>query len=144
MSSNEKVSNVLGDRREELVTTPLLEKKSSTNDVGKGTDELADMPLMEKKYSTKDVDKGTDEMADMKTAEVKIRRKGLDLFEGKSKGSKGWFKTDIGFLKTTFSTSHSELYKRLLKIILSIKTRNRIQRLLYRLMNNLSIQIMKK
>ena len=40
MSSVEKVSNVLGYKREELVTTPLLEKKSSTKDVDKGTDEL--------------------------------------------------------------------------------------------------------
>ena len=38
MSSNEKVSNVLGDRKEELVTMPLSEKKPSTKDVKKGTD----------------------------------------------------------------------------------------------------------
>ena len=38
----EKVSNVFGDRKEEVVTTPLSEKKSSTNDVEKGTDELED------------------------------------------------------------------------------------------------------
>ena len=42
MSSNEKVSNVLGDRKEELVTTPFSEKKSLTKDVEKGTDELAE------------------------------------------------------------------------------------------------------
>ena len=61
MSSNEKVSNVLGDSKEEVATTPLSEKKSSTKDDDKGTDELAYMPLIEKKYSTKDVDKGNDE-----------------------------------------------------------------------------------
>ena len=60
MSSNEKVSDVFGDSKEEVVTTPLLEKKSSTNDVEEGTDELEDIPLMDKKYSTKDVDKGSD------------------------------------------------------------------------------------
>ena len=49
MSSNEKVSNVLGDRKEEVVPTPLSEKKSSTNRVDKGTDKLADMPLTENK-----------------------------------------------------------------------------------------------
>ena len=71
------------------------------------------MPLMENKYSTKDVDKGTDELADMKQAVVTIRRKGLDQFEGQSKRSEGWFKLDGGFLETTFSTNHSELYKQL-------------------------------
>ena len=49
MSSVEKVSNVLGDRKEEVVTTPFLDKKSPTKDVDKGTDELAYMPLSEKK-----------------------------------------------------------------------------------------------
>ena len=49
MLSNDKVSNVLGDRKEEVVTTPLLEKKSSTKDVEEGTDELEDMTLTEKK-----------------------------------------------------------------------------------------------
>ena len=63
-----------------MVTTPLLEKKSSTNDVGKGTDKLADMPLLEKKYLTNYVDKGTDELEYMKHAVVVICRKGLDKF----------------------------------------------------------------
>ena len=76
MSSNEKVSNVLGDRKEEVVTTPLSENKYSTKDVEKGTDKLADMLLMEKKYSTKDVDKGTDELAYMKQVVNTILRKG--------------------------------------------------------------------
>ena len=60
MLSNEKVSNFWGNKKEKVVRTPLLEKKSSTEDVGEGTDELSYMPLMEKKSSTKDVDKGTD------------------------------------------------------------------------------------
>ena len=85
-----------------MVTTPLSEKKYSTKDVEKGTDKLADMLLMEKKYSTKDVDKVTDEFADMKQAVNIIRSKGLYQFEGQSIGSKGWFKLDIEFLKTTF------------------------------------------
>ena len=85
MSSNEKVSNCLGDRKEEVVTTPFKEKKSSTKNVDKGTDELADMPLTGKKYLTKDVDKGTDELADMKQAVIKICRKDLDQFECQSK-----------------------------------------------------------
>ena len=89
MPSNEKVSNVLGDNKEEVVTTPMSENKSYTKDVDEGTDELADMPFMEKKSSTKDVDKGTDELADIKQAVVKIRRKGLYQFEGQHKASKG-------------------------------------------------------
>ena len=42
MSSNDKVSNVLGDREEEVVTTQLSEKKDLTKDVEKGTAELAE------------------------------------------------------------------------------------------------------
>ena len=99
-----------------MITTPFPEKKSSTKDVDEGTDELSDMPLTEKKYSTKDVDKGTDEFSDMKQAVVTIRRKSLYQFEGQSKGSKGWFKINSGFLKTAFSTSHSEFYKELKNI----------------------------
>ena len=56
----DKVGNVLGDRKEEVVTTPFLEKKSSTKDVEKGTDKLSDTTLLGKKYLTKDVDKGAD------------------------------------------------------------------------------------
>ena len=55
-----------------MVTTPLLENKSSTKDVDEGTDELADTPLLEKTSSTKDVEKGTDELEDMKQAVVTI------------------------------------------------------------------------
>ena len=71
MSSNEKVSNALGDRKEEVVTTPLSKKKLFTNDVDKGTDELADMPLIQKKCLTKYVDKGTHELAYLKHAVLK-------------------------------------------------------------------------
>ena len=88
MSSNKKFSNVLGNRKEEVVTTPFSKKKSLTKDVEKGTDKLADMILVEKKYSTKDVDKGTDDLSDMKQAVKKIRRKGLDHFKGQYSGSK--------------------------------------------------------
>ena len=66
MSSVDKFSNVLGDSKEEMVTTPLLKKKSSTKNFDKGTYELADTPLLEKTYSTKDIDTGTDELADVK------------------------------------------------------------------------------
>ena len=98
----EKVSNILGDRKEEVVTTEFLEKKSSTKDVDKGNDELADTPLLEKKSLTKDFNKGTDELEDMKKVVSTILSKGLDKFEGQSKGYTGWFKLDSGFLKTIF------------------------------------------
>ena len=102
MSSVEKVSNVLDDRKEAVVTTPLSENKSLTKDVDK---------------------------------------KDLDNFEVQSKASTGWFKLDSGF-KTKFSTIHPELYKKLLKKILKIKTRNCIERLLYRSIKNLPRQNM--
>ena len=66
MSSNEKVSNYLGDRKEAVVTTTLSEKKSSTKDVEKGIEEFTDTILSEKKSSTKNVEKGTDELADIR------------------------------------------------------------------------------
>ena len=65
----------MGDRKEEVVTTPLSEKKSST----------------------KDVEKGTDELEDMEKASVTIHRKCLDKFEGQSRGYTGWFKLHSGF-----------------------------------------------
>ena len=81
------------------------EKKSSTKDIEKGTDELEITLLIEKKSSTKYFDKGTDELEFMKQKLNTIHRKGLDQFEGQSIRSKGWFKPDIEFLKTTFSKS---------------------------------------
>ena len=64
----EKSSNVLGDMKKELVTTPLLEKKSLI------------------KY----VDKVTDELEDMKREMATVCRKGLYTFEGKYKGYTAW------------------------------------------------------
>ena len=93
----------MGDRKEEVVTTLLLDKKSSTKDFEKGADELSDTPLLEKKYLTKGVENGTDELADMKKAVFTIRRKGLDKFEGQSKGSTGRFKLDSGLKKIYYS-----------------------------------------
>ena len=43
MLSVDKVSNFLDDRKEAVVTTPLLEKKSLTKDVDKVNDELEDI-----------------------------------------------------------------------------------------------------
>ena len=63
MLSFDKVSSVLDDRKEAVVTTPLSEKKSLTNNI----------------------DKCTGELEDMKEAVVTIFRKDLDEFEGQSK-----------------------------------------------------------
>ena len=80
MSSVEKASNVLGDSKGGLVTTPFLDNKASTKDVEEGTAELSDTPFLEKKSLTKDIDKCTDELADMKMSLVIICRKGSDKF----------------------------------------------------------------
>ena len=64
-----------------MVTTPLLEKKSSTKYFDKGTNELADTPFPEKKSSTEDVDKGTDGFADIKKAVFTIHRKGYIILK---------------------------------------------------------------
>ena len=81
----EKLSNILGDSKEEVVMTPLQEKNSST----------------------KDVDKGTGELEDMKESLVKIRRKGLFNFESQFKGYIGWFKLDSGVNNNKKSTIYS-------------------------------------
>ena len=51
-------------------------------------------PFLEKKSSTKDDEKVTDELEDMKKGVVTICRKGLDKFEIQYKGSTGWFELD--------------------------------------------------
>ena len=43
MQSAEKEINVLDDKKQAVVTTPLSENKLLTKDVDKGTDELEDM-----------------------------------------------------------------------------------------------------
>ena len=68
---------------------------------------MADTLLFEKKSLTKDVEKGTYELAFNKQKVNKSLRKGLNQFEGQSIGTKGWFKLDIEFLKTTVSKSYS-------------------------------------
>ena len=81
MSSNEKGSNIFGDRKEELVMTPLSEKKSLTKDFEKGNDELAETQLMEMKSFTKDVEKGTDKFAETLLMEM--------IDEDEKKGGEG-------------------------------------------------------
>ena len=56
----------------------------------------------EKVTSSEEVDKGTKKLDDMKEAVVTIHRKYLDNFEGKSKGSTGWFNIDHELKKKGF------------------------------------------
>ena len=65
-----------------------------------------------------------------------IRRKGLNQFEGQFTGTKGWFKLDIEFFKTTFSKSYSEFYKELLKNNIEDQDMELYKTFLYRLINN--------
>ena len=76
--TNEKVRNVLGDRKEEVVTIPFPEKKSLTKYVFKGTDELADTLLMDNKSLTKDVEKSTNELSDTLLMDNKSLTKGVE------------------------------------------------------------------
>ena len=131
MSSNEKISNVLGDMKEDVVMTPLSEKEYSTKDVEKGTDILADVLLIEKKYSTRDLEKVTGELADMKQTVNIILKEGLDQFKGQSSGSKGRFKLDIGFFRQLFLKVINISIKNCLKRIFNIKACKCIKRLLY-------------
>ena len=50
MSSNDNVSNVLGDSKQEVVMTPLSGNKLFTKHFEEGTDKLVDITLMKKKY----------------------------------------------------------------------------------------------
>ena len=82
MSSVEKVSKFLCDRKEEVFTTPLLQKNNKKNMLTKALMKFADMPFWEKKSLTKDVEKSTDKLADVNKAVVIICKKGLYKFEG--------------------------------------------------------------
>ena len=129
MSSVDKVSNVCDDRKEAVVTTPLLEKKLMTTETFTSRDEVHKRT---EKFTTseevvkgnnevhkrsenitinEDVDKGTEKLEDMKEAVVTIRRKDSDQFEGQYKGYTGWFNTDHEFSRRDFSTLEPDFYK---------------------------------
>ena len=57
MSSVDKDSTVLDDKKKAVVTTPFPEKKSLKNDVDKGTGELEDMKEAVVTIYGKDLDK---------------------------------------------------------------------------------------
>ena len=106
MSSVEKYSNILDDKKEAVVTTPQSENKSLTNDD----------------------DKGTDKLDDMKEAMFTILRKDLDNFEGRYKVSTGWFNLDSELKINKFlQLNHTSIHF-FMKIILKVKKWNRIKR----------------
>ena len=112
MSLVDKYTNVLDDKKQAVVTTPFSEKKLLTNEkvttsdevhkrndnittseeVVKGTDEVH--RRTENITTNEEVYKGTGKLEDTKEAVVKIHRKDSDKFEGRSKGSTGWFNLD--------------------------------------------------
>ena len=102
MPAVDKDTNVLGDKKEAVVTTPLSEKKLLTTEKVTKSDNVH--KRTEKITTSEEVVKVTDEVhkptENIKTDEevdkckealVIIRRKYTDKFEGQSKGSTGWF-----------------------------------------------------
>ena len=97
-------TNVLGDKKEAVVTTPLPEKKLLTTEkvttideehkrtenittseqVVKSTDEVH--KRTDNIITNEEVEKGTETLVYMKEAVVTIRGKDSDKFEGQSKG----------------------------------------------------------
>ena len=122
MQSVDKDSNVFDDKKEEVVTTPLTEKKSLTTEkvttsdevnkhtekfktseeVVKGTEEV--QKRTGDIITNEDVDKGTGKLEYMKEAVFPIRRKDFYKFKGQSKGSTGWFNVDNEFQERNIFT----------------------------------------
>ena len=127
----DKDSNVLGDKKEAVVTTPLLEKilliteKVTTSDevhkstekfttsekVVKGNDEVH--KSTENIKTNQYIDKGTEKSEYMKEAVVKICGKDSDKLQGQSYGSTGWFNLDHEFFLINISTLEPDFYKNL-------------------------------
>ena len=128
MLSVDKYTTVLNDVKEAVVMTPFLEKtlltteKVTTSDeVHKHTEKITTSEevfkgnyevykCIEKITTNEDVDKGTEKLEDMKQEVFTIRNKDSDKFEGKSKGSTGWFNIDHVFLKRKVSTIEQYFY----------------------------------
>ena len=105
----------MDDNKDVVATTPLSEKNS----------------LKTEKLTTSNevhVDKGIEKLQDSKDAVVTIRRKNSDKFEGRSKGYTEWFNLDSEFKKGESIQLHQTSIKTFMKIILKVKTWNRIKR----------------
>ena len=122
MQSVDKYTNVLDNKKEAVVTMPLLEMKVLTNEkvttsdeVHKSTEKITASKEIEKctddfqkrteKVTTsKEAGKGSEKLEDMKEVVVTIRRNDSDKFEGQSKGYTGWFNIDHELKKKFFYT----------------------------------------
>ena len=112
MMSVDKDTDILNDKKEAVVTTPVSEKKVLTTEkvttsdefhkhtekiitlenVDKGIDEVH--KRTENITTSEEVEKGSEKLYDMKEAVITIRRKYSYKFEGHSKGYTGWFNPD--------------------------------------------------
>ena len=118
MSSVDKNTKSLDDKKEAVVTMILLERKllttekvASSEDVHKHNTNFDDKKEVvfittfsnrkilttEKVTTSEEVDKVTEKLEEMKEAVVTICSKDLDKFEGNFKVSTGWFNLDHEF-----------------------------------------------
>ena len=79
----DKDSNVLADKKEAVVTAPLLEKKLLKTEKVTTSDQVH--KRNENITTNENVDKNTEKLQDMKEAVVTISRKDSDKFEYQSK-----------------------------------------------------------
>ena len=120
MSSVDKDTNVLDNKKEAVVPTPLTEKKVLTNEkvatsdevnkrtekittseeVVKGNDEVH--KRNENITTNEEVDKDNEKLEDTKEVVVTICKKDSDKFVGQSKGYTGWFNIDHELKKEKF------------------------------------------
>ena len=115
MSSVDRYTNVLSNKKQAVVTTPLSEKKILTtekvtpsDEVHKCTDNVKTSEEVVKGTcevhrrtqnitTIEEVDKGSEKLEDTKEAVVTICRKDSYNFEGRSKGYTGQFNLDREF-----------------------------------------------
>ena len=151
MSSFDKDTNILDDKKEAVAMTPFPEKKllttekvtisdqvhkriekfTTSEEVVKCTDEVH--KDTENITANEEVDKEIEILEDMKEAVVVIRRKDSDKFEVQYKGSTGWFNIDLVLKKRNFLQLNQISIKTFLGRILKVQTWNRVKNVLYRL-----------
>ena len=120
MLSADKDTNILDNKKEEVVTTPLLEKKllttekvKTSDEVHKHTENITTIEEVHKRTgkvhkptenitTSEEVYKGSEKLEDMKEVVVTICGKGSYKFESQSKGYTVWFNLDHEFLKESF------------------------------------------
>ena len=110
MSSVDKDSNVLDDKKEAVFLNPLSETTLLTTERVTTSDEVH--KRTENITTNEEDHKGPEKLEDMKEAVVSIFMKYLDNFEVQSKESTRWFNLHHEFLKISFSTLEPDLYKK--------------------------------